>query len=100
MIDIIGFATFAVCAILFLIFKLGDIRRVLYFDIYIDLGTTVLLTILLSGTASGMFTALIAGAMISVILYVLKRTIGYDKPTRKGWIPATRPLDGIKLWVL
>ena len=97
MIEIIGFGLFATCAVLFLVFKFGQIRRVLYFDVFIDIGTTFLFSILLYGTAIGMLTALVAGAMVSSVLYFLKRTIGYDKLTRKGWVPATRPLDGIKL---
>jgi hypothetical protein len=95
MLEIIALAGFATAACLFLIFKLGKIRKVLAFDIPIDIGITTFLSVVLFGTFSGMATALIAGAMVSSILYILKRTIGHDKLTIKGWKEGPRPIDEI-----
>ncbi|MEK9909135.1 MAG: hypothetical protein VW498_02105 [Candidatus Thalassarchaeaceae archaeon] len=95
MLETIALAGFAAAAMLFLIFKFGNIRRVLAFDIWIDIGTTTMLSILLFGTFSGMATALIAGAMVSIVLYAMKKIIGYDKFTLRGWKTGPRPLDGV-----
>lgn len=94
MLEIIFGALFASAAILFLVFKFGNIRKVLAFDIWIDAGTTLFLTIVMFGTFSGMMVALVTGAIVSVILFLMKKVIGCDKLTRKGWVEGPRPLDG------
>jgi|TARA_R110000803_G_scaffold201393_2_gene266173 hypothetical protein len=95
MLEIIFGALFASAAILFLVFKFGNIRHVLAFDILIDTGATLFLSFVLFGTFSGMMVALVTGAIISFILFVMKRTIGYDILTRKGWKTGPRPMDGV-----
>lgn len=79
---IAGLAT--VGAILFLLFKV-NIRKALGFDLFIDAGVSVLLVIMFAGTFSGMFVAAISAFIFSVALFALKRIIGYDRLTRKGW---------------
>jgi len=88
----------ASAAIIFLLLKF-NIRRVLNYEILIDIGVTVLLIIIFAGTFAGMMTGLMAGAVISVFLYVARRTIGYEKPgiiktksfpyRRPGWVRVT-----------
>ena len=95
MLEMIALAGFAAAACLFLIFKFGNIRRILAFDIPIDIGVTGFLSFMLFGTFSGMATALIAGTFVSVVLYILKRTIGHDKLTLRGWKQGPRPIDGV-----
>ena len=73
----------SVLAILFLLLKI-DIRKVLAFDIWVDIGVTALLVTLFAGTFSGMFAACVSGAVFSIILYVLKQTIGYKRLTFHG----------------
>ena len=70
-------------AILFLLFKF-NIKRVLAFDIAVDIASSVLLIVLFAGTFAGMMSAVIGGAIISIVLYVLKKIRGYEKPIRKG----------------
>jgi hypothetical protein len=60
--------------LLFLIFKFG-IRRVVSYDIPIDVAVTGFLMWAFAGTYSGMMAAMIGGLVVSVVLYVLKRTI-------------------------
>lgn len=74
----------SVLAILFLLLKI-DIRKVLAFDIWVDIGVTALLVTLFAGTFSGMFAACVSGAVFSIILYVLKQLIGYKRLTPQGW---------------
>ena len=59
---------------LFQIFKFG-IRRVVSYDIPIDVAVTGFLMWAFAGTYSGMMAAMIGGLVVSVVLYVLKRTI-------------------------
>jgi len=61
-------------SILFLLFKFG-IRRVISFDIPIDISTTVLLMFLFAGTFGGMMAAMVGGLFISVVLFAMKATM-------------------------
>ena len=38
-----------------------------------------------AGTFAGMMAGVIGGAIISIVLFILKKTIGYEKPVRKGF---------------
>tara|TARA_S200000501_G_scaffold346455_1_gene359900 strand:- start:4308 stop:4592 length:285 start_codon:yes stop_codon:yes gene_type:complete len=71
-------------AILFLLFKF-NIKKVLAFDIAVDIGSSALLVVLFAGTFAGMMAAVIGGSIISVVLYAIKRLKGYEKPIRKGF---------------
>ena len=70
-------------AILFTLFKL-DIRKVLAFDIAVDVGASILLIVMFAGTFAGMMAAVIAGSIISIVLYTIKRVLGFKKLSRKG----------------
>ena len=72
------------CAILFLLFKF-NIKRMLRYDILIDISSTALLMILFQGTYAGMMAAIVGGAIISIVLFMLKKVIGYDKLVRHGY---------------
>ncbi|MBN86686.1 MAG: hypothetical protein CL885_04110 [Dehalococcoidia bacterium] len=60
--------------LLFLIFKFG-IRRVIAYDIPIDIAVTGLLMYLFAGTYSGMMAAMVGGLIVSVSLFILKKTM-------------------------
>lgn len=60
--------------LLFLIFKFG-IRRVIAYDIPIDVTVTAFLIYAFAGTYSGMIAAMVGGLIVSVTLYALKRTM-------------------------
>ena len=64
--------------LLFLLFKFG-IRRVINHDILFDVLITFFLMFVLAGTYAGMMAALIGGLMVSVVLFVLKRTMYREK---------------------
>lgn len=59
-------------------FKMG-LRRVLGYDLFVDVSLTVLLMMMFSGSFSGMVVALMSGLVISVVLLVLRKFIGYEK---------------------
>ena len=72
------------CAILFLLAKIG-MKRVLNYDIIVDVVSTLALIFMFAGTFAGMMAAILGGAIISIVLFILKKTIGYEKPIRKGF---------------
>ena len=68
----------AAAGLLFLLFKFG-IRRVITYDIFFDVVITAVLMISLAGTFSGMMAALFGGLIVSVELFVMKRTMRHEK---------------------
>ena len=74
----------AATGILFLLAKL-NIKRVLYFDVFIDVVSTIALLAMFAGTFAGMMAGVIGGAVISVVLFILKRVIGAERPTIDGY---------------
>ena len=66
--------------LLFLIFKFG-IRRIITYDIPIDIVVTGFLMYAFAGTYSGMLAAMIGGLIVSVTLFVMKRTINREELT-------------------
>ena len=63
----------AAAGLLFLLFKFG-IRRVITYDIFFDVAITAILMVSLAGTFSGMMAALFGGLLVSIVLFVRKRT--------------------------
>jgi hypothetical protein len=60
--------------LLFLIFKFG-VRRVIAYDIPIDITVTAFLVYVFAGTYSGMLAAMVGGLIVSITLFVMKRTM-------------------------
>ena len=60
--------------LLFLIFKFG-VRRIIAYDIPIDITVTAFLMYAFAGTYSGMSAAMVGGLIVSITLYVMKRTM-------------------------
>lgn len=91
MTEILILSLIASAGILFLIFKVGRIRRILAFDILIDISATVLLCIAMAGTFTGIMIGLTAGTIISITLYIMKKTLGTETLTAKGWVDTPTP---------
>ena len=68
----------AAMGMLFLLFKFG-VRKVITYDILFDVLITFFLMIVLAGTFSGMMAALFGGLIVSVVLFVMKRTMSREK---------------------
>ena len=60
--------------LLFLIFKFG-VRRIISYDIPIDIAITSFLVYAFAGTFSGMLAAMIGGLIVSVALFAMKKTM-------------------------
>jgi fructose-1,6-bisphosphatase/sedoheptulose 1,7-bisphosphatase-like protein len=91
MIEILILASIAAAGILFIVFKFGRIRRVLAFDILVDVVATTLLCLGMAGTFTGIMIGLTAGTIISVTLFMMKKVLGAESWTRKGWVDTPRP---------
>ena len=72
------------CAILFLLAKIG-MKRVLNYDIIVDVVSTLALIFMFAGTFAGMMAAVIGGCLISMTLYLSKKAMGYKKPRWKKY---------------
>jgi membrane associated rhomboid family serine protease len=83
------------CAFLILLYKI-NFKRVLQYDLFIDIAITFFLMWIFAGTFIGMMAAIIGGLFVSIVLVLLKRTMPRQKlgvvktpsfPYRKiGWI--------------
>lgn len=73
----------ALAAALVLMLKLPThwIRRMLWLDIYVDVAVTAGFIAMLHGTYSGMMAAAVAGLAFSLVLWITKQFIGYEKLT-------------------
>lgn len=61
-------------------------RRILYFDVIIDGIYSLGLVFLMSGTYSGLVSAVMSGLFFSGMLWALKGAIGYDRPRIRGGV--------------
>tara|TARA_B100000575_G_C23109216_1_gene640552 strand:+ start:992 stop:1309 length:318 start_codon:yes stop_codon:yes gene_type:complete len=87
---------------LFLCFKFG-VRKVISYDIFFDIAITAVLMYSLAGTYAGMMAALLGGLLVSIILFIMKKTMYHEKfcilktetfPYRKfGWRMVPPDLD-------
>jgi len=83
------------CAFLILLYKL-NLKRVLQYDIVVDVAITFFLMWIFAGTFAGMMAAIIGGLFVSIVLVLLKKTMPRQKlgiiktdkfPYRKvGWM--------------
>ena len=95
---ILVLATISAAGMLFLIFKFGKVRRVLAFDILIDIVVTLALCMLLAGTFVGVMSALVAGTMVSATLWLMKQFIKTETLTWKGWKLNEEPTMAERMW--
>lgn len=79
----------AAMGMLFLILKIGPIRKVLVFDAVIDIAFTSLLMWSMSGTYTGIMVAIVAGGILSICLFIAKRMFPPDSLTPRGWRQST-----------
>ena len=75
----------ASAAALFILFLKLNIRRVLGLDPWVDIGSTVFLVTMFSGTATGAAAAMFAGVFLSLMLYIARGVCGYERLVRDGW---------------
>lgn len=71
--------------IIFLLYKVG-FKKVLGYDILVDIVATLGLMYIFAGTYSGMMAAIVGGLFISVVLIIAKQFVSYEK-LQCRWIP-------------
>lgn len=65
-------------AVFVIMLKIG-LKKVLGYDVYVDIACTGALIIIFQGTVTGTITATMAGLILSIILYVCKLIFGYSR---------------------
>jgi len=70
---------FSAAGIFFLLATM-NFNRVLWLDVPLAIAATALLVILFFGTFAGMLAAAIGGSIMSMVLYISKKVVGYQKP--------------------
>lgn len=91
-------------AFIVLLFKLkGDtVRKLLGFDIYLDILATLIMMKLFAGTFGGMMAAIVGGLVFSIALIFFKKLLGYKKlsvvNSPDHIVPALRWVDVNPIW--
>jgi NADH:ubiquinone oxidoreductase subunit 2 (subunit N) len=69
-----------------------DLRKCLGYSAAIDVGFTVLMFAMFSGTFSGIIASSFAGVFMTMLLYILRASIGCKKLriVRPGYLPRIR----------
>ena len=70
---------------LFLLYKVG-LKRVLAYDVIVDIVATLGLMTIFAGTYAGMMAAIVGGLFISVVLIIAKQFVNYKKLSC-SWVP-------------
>jgi len=91
-------------ALIILIMKLkhDTIRKVLGFDLYLDVAATLILMWAFAGSYAGMMAAIVGGLTFSIVLIGLKRLLGYKKlsyiHTTDHLLPSLQWVDVPPFW--
>lgn len=72
------FSVASALAMLLLLLKL-NLRRVLGYDVAVDIVVSMFLIYTFKGTVTGMAAAMLAGCTISLVLYITKQVVGYER---------------------
>jgi hypothetical protein len=74
-----GFIVCAAFFILLLKLRRDAFRKLLGFDLYLDILATIIMMYMFQGTYAGMMAALVGGLAFSILLIIAKKLIGYKK---------------------
>lgn len=74
-----GLLTMLALVILMIKLRTDTLRKLLGFEIPLDIAATLLFIYLLAGTYSGMMAAIVAGLGFSLVLMITKKCIGYKQ---------------------
>ena len=78
--------------LLLLALKIGG-RKIIGMDIYFDIAITITLMIMFAGTFSGMAAAMIGGLFVTILLFIMKKTMVHETLTVKKGIPKWKEVD-------
>jgi len=78
--------------LLLLALKIGG-RKVIGMDVVFDIGITVTLMIMFYGTFSGMAAAMFGGLFVTILLFIMKKTMVHETLTAEKGIPKWKEVD-------
>ena len=78
--------------LLLLALKAGG-KKVIGMDIVFDIGITITIMSMFAGTFSGMAAAMIGGLFVTVILFIMKKTMVHETLTVQKGIPKWKEVD-------
>lgn len=89
MLELMLYGVISALAVFIILMKL-PLRKILGYDVAVDIAFTIMLAWILSGSFAGMMAALIGGLLLSIVLAVTKKLLGYEKIELNGWHPTWR----------
>ena len=78
--------------LLLLALKIGG-RKVIGMDIVFDIAITITLMIMFAGTFSGMAAAMIGGLFVTILLFIMKRTMVHETLTVEKGLPKWKEVN-------
>ncbi len=78
--------------LLLLALKAGG-KKVIGMDIVFDIGITITLMIMFAGTFSGMAAAMVGGLFVTILLFIMKKTMVHETLTVQKGIPKWKEVD-------
>jgi len=78
--------------LLLLALKVGG-RKVIGMDIVFDIAITITLMIMFAGTFSGMAAAMIGGLFVTILLFIMKRTMVHETLTVEKGLPKWKEVN-------
>ena len=78
--------------LLLLSLKIGG-RKVIGMDVWFDIGITITLMIMFAGTFSGMTAAMIGGLFVTILLFIMKKTMVHETLTVEKGLPKWKEVD-------
>jgi len=85
MLELFFAALMMVICIIFLLARL-NLRRWLGYTVLLDIIVTVAMLGLFAGTFSGVVAGAITGVLFSIALEFMKRVLGYERLSLRGWV--------------
>lgn len=82
MITEIIFHSFLLTFAVWLIFMKLDIRKVIGYDVWVDISFSLVLAWFLKGTYAGAMVAIVSGLMLGILLFATKKVIGAKRLIR------------------
>ena len=78
--------------LLLLALKVGG-RKVIGMDIVFDIAITITLMIMFAGTFSGMAAAMIGGLFVTILLFIMKKTMVHETLTVEKGLPKWKEVN-------
>ena len=78
--------------LLLLALKIGG-RKVIGMDVWFDIGITITLMIMFAGTFSGMTAAMIGGLFVTILLFIMKKTMVHETLTVEKGLPKWKEVN-------